>query len=304
MVPATAQTMVREEIEMSVWSVSGKVVLITGASSGIGAATARALHNRGANVVLTSRRQPILDALAAQLGSSRVLAISADVADREALDRVVSVAVERFGGLHVVIANAGIAADPPSTVAAINERQFERVIEVNLLGAWHTVRASMPQIIAQHGHIVVTASVYAYTNGVINAAYAISKAGVEQLGRALRVELAPHRATAGVLYPGWTRTALINAAFGENQTATAMLKRGWPRPLRTPITPERVAAATVRGIEQRSARITVPARWIPISMLRGIVNPVSDRMLEHDPKLRELILKLEQETPVHLPTGS
>jgi NAD(P)-dependent dehydrogenase (short-subunit alcohol dehydrogenase family) len=277
------------------YEVANRAVLITGATSGIGRATAKALHARGANVVLTSRRQDALDALALELGGKCTLAIAADVTDRQALGAVVTAAAERFGGLDVLVANAGIAVDPPATIAAVDEQQFERVIAVDLVGAWRTVRAALPQIIARRGHVVLTASLYAYTNGFANAAYAVSKAGVEQLGRALRTELAPHGATASVLYPGWTDTPLVTPAFGGNATATELLRHSCPKSLRTPITPERVAAATVRGIERRSARITVPGRWIPISVLRGILNPVIDAAIERDPKIRELVLELERQ---------
>jgi NAD(P)-dependent dehydrogenase (short-subunit alcohol dehydrogenase family) len=277
------------------YEIANRAVLITGATSGIGRATAKALHARGANVALTSRRQDALDALARELGGKRTLAIAADVTDRRALDGVVTAAAERFGGLDVLIANAGIAVDPPATIAGVDEQQFERVLEVDLVGAWRTVRAALPQIIARRGHVVLTASIYAHANGFVNAAYAVSKAGVEQLGRALRTELAPHGATAGVLYPGWTDTPLIKVAFGGNATATELLRHSCPKPLRATISPERVAAATVRGIQRRSARIIVPGRWIPISMLRGILNPVIDAAIENDPKIKRLVLELERQ---------
>ncbi len=275
--------------------IANKVVLITGATGGIGTATAKALHARGARVVLTGRRREVLDALVLELGGDRTLAMPADVTYRVTLDAVVAAAVERFGGVDVVFANAGTVVDPPATIATVNEHQFERVIEVDLLGVWRIVRAALPQIIARRGHVLLTSSIAAYTNGAANAAYAISKAGVEQLGRALRAELAPHGATAGVLYPGWTDTPIIKAAFGGNAIATEMLRRAYPRSLRTPISPEHVAAATVRGIERRSARVIAPGRWIPFSVLRGIANPLFDRTIEHDPKLRQLVLQLEQQ---------
>jgi NAD(P)-dependent dehydrogenase (short-subunit alcohol dehydrogenase family) len=123
--------------------------------------------------------------------------------------------------------------------------------------------------------------------------------GVEQLGRALRAELAPHGATAGVLYPGWLNTPLTKAAFGGSAVATELFRHAWPAPLRTPITRERVAAATVRGIERRSARIIVPGRWIPFFVLRGIVNPLVDLTIEHDPKIRPLVLELERQATAH-----
>jgi NAD(P)-dependent dehydrogenase (short-subunit alcohol dehydrogenase family) len=276
------------------YSVAGKVVLVTGATGGIGSATARALRARGANLVLTGRRREVLDALAAELGGDDTLAMTLDVTDRDALDAVLLATTERFGGLDVVIANAGVLIDRPTTIAAADEQEFERVIEVDLLGAWRTVRAALPQIIARRGHVVLTSSIFAYCNGVVNAAYAVSKAGVEQLGRALRAELAPHGATASVLYPGWTDTPMIKAAFGGSPAATEMLRHAYPKALRTPIPPDRIAAATVRGIERRSARIIVPARWIPISLLRGIVNALTDPVLERDPTIKRLILELEQ----------
>jgi hypothetical protein len=98
-----------------------------------------------------------------------------------------------------------------------------------------------------------------------------------------------------VLYAGWTDTPLIKPAFGGNAIATELLRHSSPKSLRTPITPERVAAATVRGIERRSARVTVPGRLIPISLLRGILNPVIDAAIERDPTIRRLVLKLEQQ---------
>lgn len=113
------------------YSIAEKVVLITGATGGIGRATARALHADGANVVLTGRRQDVLDALAAQFGHDRTLAISSDVTDRRSLDAVVTAAIERFGGLDVVIANAGTSVDPPSTVATADEQEFEEVIDID-----------------------------------------------------------------------------------------------------------------------------------------------------------------------------
>lgn len=277
------------------YSVKDKVVLVTGATGGIGAATARALHGRGAKLVLTGRRRDMLDALGLELGEGRTLALVSDVTDRSSLEGVVAAAVQRFGGLDVVIANAGTAPDQPATLATLDEREIERVIGVDLLGVWHTVRSALPQIIARRGHVVLTASIYAYVNGVANAPYAMAKAGVEQLGRALRAELAPHGATAGVLYPGWTATPLVAVAFGGDAIVTEMLRHAYPRWLRTPIGPEVVAAATVRGIERRAPRISVPARWGAYSLLRGLVNPLTDWVLEHDPKMRRLITELERE---------
>ena len=125
---------------------------------------------------------------AAQLGGGAI-GIAADVTDRDAMDDVVATAVERFGGLDVIVANAGIASRGATALAARARTSSSACIEVNLLGVWRSVRAALPEIARRQGHVVVVASIYAFFNGVGAAPYAMAKAGVEQLGRALRVEL-------------------------------------------------------------------------------------------------------------------
>jgi NAD(P)-dependent dehydrogenase (short-subunit alcohol dehydrogenase family) len=234
-------------------------------------------------------------AATADLDPARSLAVGVDVTNRSRLDEVVATVVDRFGGLDIVFANAGIAVDPPATIASADERDFERVIEVDLLGVWRTVRAVLPEVIARRGHVLVTASVYAYCNGTANAAYAMSKAGVEQFGRALRTELAPHGATAGVLYPGWVDTAIAKVAFDGHATATELVRRAYPKPLRKLITPESVARGIVKGIELRSPRVTIPQRWVAISLMRGVVNAITDPRLERDEEFGNLVLEVERQ---------
>nr|WP_294638660.1 SDR family NAD(P)-dependent oxidoreductase [uncultured Rhodococcus sp.] len=271
-----------------------KVVLITGAGGGIGAAVAAALHRRGASIVLVDVPATDLERVSAQLGHSRVAIVRADVTSREQLDNAVATAIEQFGRLDIVIANAGISSGArASTIRSVDDGVFERVIGVNLTGVWNTVRASLPHIVDSGGYILLTASTYAYVNGMANAPYAASKAAVEQLGRALRAELAGTDATAGVLYPGWVSTPIADVAFGGDEIATALVARAFPAPIRRPISTEKLARATVRGIERRAARIQVPGRWIPYSLLRGIINPLSDIILERDAEIARLTAELD-----------
>ena len=123
--------------------------------------------------------------------------------------------VERFGGIDVAVANAGIAQKQFATVRGISGEEWERVFEVDLLGVWRTVRAALPQIVERRGQMVVVSSVYAFANGFGNSPYAVAKAGVESLGRALRVELKPHGASASVAYFGWVDTKLVQDAFAQ-----------------------------------------------------------------------------------------
>src|SRR6059058_2371164 len=124
-------------------------------------------------------------------------------------------------GLDVIVANAGIASHGATALAA-QEEQFERVIEVNLLGVWRSVRAGLPEIARRQGHVVVVASIYAFFNGVGAAPYAMAKAGVEQLGRALRVELKPHGASASVAYFGYIDTEMVHQAIDADPLVDRM----------------------------------------------------------------------------------
>jgi short-subunit dehydrogenase len=150
-----------------------------------------------------------------------------------------------------------------------------------------------PELTCRWGQNSPAKPIYAFANGMVNAPYAASKAAVEQLGRALRAELAGRGATAGVLYPGWVATPIAAAAFGEDPLATRLVELAFPGPLRRPILPEKVAAAAVRGIERRARSTIVPARWAPLSALRGLVNPLIDRDLERRPEFRDLVRKME-----------
>ncbi|MGZ8179859.1 SDR family NAD(P)-dependent oxidoreductase [Williamsia sp. SKLECPSW1] len=275
-------------------SLDGAVVLVTGAAGGIGRATARALYDRGARLVLVDLELTAVQDAARGMDDSRVVSRSGDVTVRSDLDEAVAAAIARWGRLDVAFANAGISSgDTADTVASVADGTFERVIAVNLTGVWNTVRAALPAVIEARGHVLVTSSTYAYLNGMVNAPYAATKAAVEQIGRALRVELRHHGATAGVLYPGWVRTPIADVAFGKDSLATDLVARAFPGPLRRPIDPDRVATAVAAGIESRAPRIQVPRRWIGVSALRGVVNPVSDALLARDTTLSALVAQVE-----------
>ena len=275
---------------------SGKAALITGAGSGIGAATARLLHEKGCKVVLLDLTGQEIEKLANELGSSNAVAVECDVTSRSQLDGAVEVAIERFGGVDIAFANAGIACDPPTTMRGMDEGTFERIIEVDLLGVTRTVQACLPQIVSRQGHILVTASTSAFINGMANIPYGIAKAGVEMLARSLRVELALSGASAGVLIPCWTRTPIAESALGGHAVAAELVRRGFPFFLRQPISAQTVAGGAVRAIERRAASVYRPRRWALISLVRGIFNPVSDYALARNRPIQNLLMQLEQES--------
>ena len=147
------------------FQLSGRVALVTGGARGIGFATARALLARGASVTIVDLDPDAVARAAAELHDSRALGLVADVTDRGAMQRVVAETAERFGGLDVVVANAGIASRV-ATFRATPPETFERVLEVNLMGVVRTVDAALPQIIERRGHVVVISSIYAFTLGI------------------------------------------------------------------------------------------------------------------------------------------
>lgn len=268
---------------------TGRVVFVTGAARGLGAEIARQAHARGARVALVGRRLPALEELAAELGDGAA-AFQADVTDAAALQRAADGTIARFGAIDVVIANAGIA--PPShTVGTIAPDDFEHTVEVDLLGQWRTVRATLPAVLERRGHIALVGSIYAFFNGVLAAPYAVSKAGVEQLSRTLRVELAQHGVTAGIAYLGFIDTDLAADAFADEQAAA--IRDVAPDFITRPMTAEAAAAAVLDGVERRASSVTAPA-WVgPLLATRSLFTAVMDDVLIHNPRVNDAIRDAE-----------
>jgi NAD(P)-dependent dehydrogenase (short-subunit alcohol dehydrogenase family) len=275
---------------MPVFPMNGKVALVTGAARGIGYETARQLHARGASVAVVDIDADDAREAAERIGD-RAIGIAADVTDGGAIAAAVAGTVERFGGLDVVVANAGIAQSTVATVRGISGEEWERVFDVDMLGVWRTVRAALPQIVERRGHVVVTSSVYAFANGVLNSPYAVAKSGVEALGRALRAELTPLGASASVAYFGWVDTKMVQDAF--ERPHSERMQENLPGFLSKRITPAQAGAAVVAGIEERSPRIFAPKWWRYISALRGILNPLLDRRVERDATMVATVREVE-----------
>ena len=136
------------------------------------------------------------------------------------------------------------------------------------------------------------ASVYAFVNGTLQCSYAMSKAAVEQFGRALRVELAPHGASAGVGYFGFVDTDMVRNA--ELDPIVQGLEDRAPKVLRKRITPNEAGEALVRGIEKRAARTIRPRRWGALFRARGIVGPRLDELVIRDAKVSSAIVAAER----------
>lgn len=240
-------------------SLNGKVVFITGGARGIGAEVARRLRAHNAKLVLTDLDQAPLTALAAELGGDEhVLTRIADVRDLNAMQAAADSAVERFGGIDVVMANAGIASF--GSVLQVDPEAFKRVMDVNVLGVFHTVRATLPAVIERRGYVLIVSSLAAFAAAPGMAPYDASKAGVEHFANALRLEVAFRGVDVGSAHMSWIDTPLVQDARSELGTFAEMI-RALPGPLSTTTSVDKCGAAFVKGIEGRKRRIYCPG-WV------------------------------------------
>jgi NAD(P)-dependent dehydrogenase (short-subunit alcohol dehydrogenase family) len=265
--------------------VNGRTVFITGAARGIGAASAERFYAKGANVALVGLEPERLEENAARLGD-RAIALDADVTELDSLERAVAATVERFGGIDVAIANAGIAFT--GTLASAPVEQVERTLAVNLLGVWRTDRAVIGQITERRGYLLNIASLAAVAHAPLMGPYTTAKAGVEALSDALRMETAPSGARVGCAYFGYLDTDLVRAGF--SQPSAQGLNEQLPSFMRNPAPLAKAIDAIERGVERRSPRVCYP-RWIaPLLLLRGALQPLTElRTLRDDSSLREAI---------------
>lgn len=271
--------------------VRDRVVVITGAGTGIGRALAEKLYASGASVALID----IDEAAAAAVGRSmgdRALVVRADVSDRIGMREAVSRVRQRFGRIDVVVANAGVVPEP-ATIRRMNPGDFDRVIGINVTGVFNTVHPALDDIVAAKGHVVVVSSAAAFAPGMGGSPYMVSKAAVEQFGRALRVELAAVGATAGVAYFGIVDTAMTHGTLDEDELG-ADLGALLPWPLNVRITVRDAAESIADGIARRAPRTIAPPQWEPYALLRGVINVVLDSRLARDPRVHDLIHRVEQ----------
>ncbi|CAN3127976.1 SDR family NAD(P)-dependent oxidoreductase [Mycobacterium sp. smrl_JER01] len=262
---------------------AGKTVVITGGASGIGLALAEQMALRGAKPAILDVDGEKAGAQAARIGGGAIGA-AADVTDAAALRRAIDQVAATQGGIDVLVANAGIYPRLGS-VDSGREEEHARTLSVNLHGVIHTVRAGVPHLLASRGHLVVMSSVAAFVPVPGAGAYAMSKAAVEALARAARIELASTGVTVGVTHFGQVDTPLIAGLAADPLFVL-------PKPMRARARPEDVAQALARGIERRAARTIYPRIYLPQYALRGVLGPIADELMVRLPASRRVFRQL------------
>ena len=192
-------------------NIQGKVVVITGASSGLGQATARLLSVQGATVVMGARRIDRLQALAQELaGRRKALAVATDVTQRDQVKRLVEATVQAYGRIDVMINNAGLM--PHSPLERLKVDDWDRTIDVNIKGVLYGIAAALPYMKEQKsGQIINVSSVAGHKVGPGSAVYAATKHAVRALSEGLRQEVKPYKIRTTVISPGAVATELPNS---------------------------------------------------------------------------------------------
>jgi len=235
-----------------------KVAIITGGGTGIGAAVARRFATEGASVVVTGRRRGPIEEVARETGGG---AGARDAADAAHVGDVITTALERFGGLDIVVANAGVGFG--GRAGDIDDEHWRRTIEVNLTAPLQLVRASLPALIDRGaGSIVLVSSVSAFVSTTESAAYDASKAALVGLGRSLAVDYGPLGIRANAVCPGWVRTPMGDESMDELAATRGVSRDEAYRiataniPLRRAADPDEIAACCLFLASGESSFVT------------------------------------------------
>ena len=219
---------------------TGKTVIVTGSSGGIGEGIARRFAAEGANVVLNSRNRAECEAVATTLDEDRTLIVEGDVSKSDFATEIVSKTVERFGALDILINNAGIARQGPMAFASDDD--IDAVIDINVKGVMYLSRAAVPELFKSKGNIVNIASVSGLGGDWGMPIYNASKGAVTNLTRAMALELGRKGVRVNCICPSLTKSDMTSAILGSEQALKAIANR---MPLGRPAEPDEIAGPTL-----------------------------------------------------------
>ena len=192
------------------FSLSGKTALVTGATGGIGASVAKALHSAGASVAISGTRANVLEELKTNLGGERVHVVPCNLSMPEEVEKLVPAAEAAMGGLDILVNNAGITRD--GLAMRMKDEDWQAVLDVNLTSSFRLARAAMRGMMKKRwGRIISITSVVGVTGNPGQANYVASKAGIIGMSKSLAQELAPRNITVNCVAPGFIATPMTEA---------------------------------------------------------------------------------------------
>lgn len=251
-------------------TLKGKVTVVTGASSGIGEATARELASRGATVVLAARDVEKLEGLQREISTSggRALAVKTDISERDSVEAMVDHTIAEYGTLDILVNNAGLGLS--GRVAELRPEDVRYVFEVNTIGPLNCIQAALPHM--RPGSRIINVSSVVGKRAIPKVgAYSASKFALNALTEALRVEVSGLGVTVTTVYPGTTRTA-----FRDNSRRTKDEKRGWrPKGVTPDVVARKIAYAAEKGPRDVYIKLTDRLFVAGVTLLPG----VTDRLL-------------------------
>ncbi|WP_336791246.1 SDR family NAD(P)-dependent oxidoreductase [Gordonia malaquae] len=260
---------------MTRYELSGRTVVLTGSTGGLGAALATELHARGANLALLDLHAEAVQDQATSFGPDSVArAWTVDVRDLTSIQTAVDEAAEHFGRIDVVIANAGVGS--MASIETLDPTAFERVVDINLTGVWRTFRAAVPHVKRQRGYLLGISSMAAFVHSPLNGPYVASKAGVWALADATRLELRHHGVDVGSAHPTFFETPMMDDVHAD--PAGRRLWGGNTSGLWKMIPLDEVVATIVDGIERRKPLIVAPKSNSLFARIPGLVRPIVDRI--------------------------
>jgi len=250
----------------------GRTFVITGASSGIGAAAAIELATRGGIVVIAARRKPELEKVVETIHSKggKAHAIDLDVASFEANERLVRFAIEKTGRLDVFIANAGVTMEQTFEKASLET--FRQIMEVNYFGTVYAFKAALPHVLEKKGQLAIVSSFTGKRGVPTRSGYSASKHALHGLADSLRMELMGTGVGVTVYCPGFVDTDIRRRAVERHEKADELRAKGW--------TPEEAAHVLVEAIRKRRREVVTPFSLRMVLRLDFVFPSLVDKLMK------------------------
>lgn len=270
---------------MSRYNLNNKVILITGSTGGLGRAIAQALRAKGAKLALLDLDVAAVTAQAAELGGRDVAAgWVANVCSLDSLEAAFGEAAHHFGGIDVVVANAGIGVYGASET--MDPRMFDRTIDINLNGVWRTFRAALPYVKASQGYLLAISSMAAFVHSPLNAHYTASKAGVWAMCDSLRLEWKHLGIGVGTFHPTFFQTPMMEA--GKDGPCSTLVWNNHEGVWKF-VELEEVVSKLVDCVEHRRDLVTVPKQNALVARAPGLLRKLIERIGFDDGRVAEAV---------------